>query len=162
MNSATIHYVIYLLIFLILIEIVLQTVVRWLKRDFQWLITKKDEFPINDQIQLNNFIKKNFSKHTGWERKANTKGSEFLNKSQTTFKISKNGYRETENNFSNSKISVIGDSYAFCRYVNDNETWESFLEKKMNIGVRNYGVGNFGIDQAIIKYSNTDIEKETQ
>ena len=162
MSNVVIYYLAYLIIFLILFEIVLQSLVLWLKKDFQWLITKQDEFPINDQSQLNEFIKKSFSKHTGWERKPNTKGFEFLNNVRTSFKISQNGYRETENNFNNPKISVIGDSYAFCRYVNDNETWENFLEKKMNICIRNYGVGNYGIDQAIIKYFNTSIEKETQ
>ena len=162
MSNVVIYYLAYLIIFLILFEIVLQSLVLWLKKDFQWLITKQDEFPINDQSQLNEFIKKSFSKHTGWERKPNTKGFEYLNSIRTSFKISQNGYRETENNFNNSKISVIGDSYAFCRYVNDNETWENFLEEKMNICIRNYGVGNYGIDQAIIKYFNTNIEKETQ
>ena len=162
MSSVLIYYLAYLIIFLILFEIVLQSLVNWLKKDFQWLITKQDEFPINDQSQLNEFIKKSFSKHTGWERKPNTEGFEYLNSVRTSFKISQNGYRETNNNFNNSKISVIGDSYAFCRYVNDNETWENFLEEKMNICIRNYGVGNYGIDQAIIKYFNTNIEKETQ
>jgi hypothetical protein len=162
MNNILIHYLSYLFIFLILFEIVLQITIHFLKKDFQWLITKKDEFPISDQSQLDEFIKKKFSKHTGWKWRANTKGYEYLNNIRTSFKISKNGYRETGNIFNNSTISVIGDSYAFCRYVNDNETWVSFLEKKMNIGIRNYGVGNYGIDQAIIKYFNISVEKETQ
>ena len=54
--------------------------------------------------------------------------------------------------FSSNKISVFGDSFAFCRYVNDDETWENFLEKKIKSNVYNYGVGNYGIDQSFLKY----------
>ena len=50
------------------------------------------------------------------------------------------------------KYLIFGDSFAFCRYVNDNETWEYFLENLIQMNVRNYGVGNFGVDQAILKY----------
>ena len=46
---------------------------------------------------------------------------------------------------------MLGDSYAFCRYVNDKQTWEYLLQKKIRGNVLNYGVGNFGIDQAILK-----------
>ena len=60
MNNILIHYLSYLFIFLILFEIVLQITIHFLKKDFQWLITKKDEFPISDQSQLDEFIKKNF------------------------------------------------------------------------------------------------------
>ena len=41
------------------------------------------------------------------------------------FKISKFGPRGTPK-FKKSKISVLVDSFAFCRYINDNQTWQSF------------------------------------
>ena len=50
-----------------------------------------------------------------------------------------------------SKISCYGDSFAFCRQVNDNETWEHYLSKSFHDNVLNFGVGNYGIDQAILR-----------
>ena len=49
-------------------------------------------------------------------------------------------------------ISVFGDSFAFCRYVNDNETWQYNLSKKHKTNILNFGVGNYGLDQAFLKY----------
>ena len=162
MNIYIIEFIIYLIFFLFSVEIILQVLVRWLKKNFQWLITKEDEFPINNQNEIDQFIKKNFSESTGWDRKVNSEGFEYLNGIKTFFKISSNGYRENENNLENAKIAVFGDSYAFCRYVNNNETWENFLEKNTGIITKNYGVGNFGIDQAIMKYFNCNIDKSTK
>ena len=56
-----------------------------------------------------------------------------------------------KNSFKDVKYLVFGDSFAFCRYVNDNETWEYYLENLLQKNIRNYGVGNFGVDQAILK-----------
>ena len=47
---------------------------------------------------------------------------------------------------------MFGDSFAFCRYVNDNQTWQFHLSKKNKKNVLNFGVGNFGLDQAFLKY----------
>ena len=57
-----------------------------------------------------------------------------------------------------SKISTYGDSFTFCRQVNDNETWEHYLSEINNSNVQNFGVGNYGIDQSLLRlkkeYSN--------
>ena len=58
MNNYIIELIIYLIIFLFSAEIILQALVSWLKISFQWLITKKDEFPINNQNEIDQFIKK--------------------------------------------------------------------------------------------------------
>ena len=60
MNIYIIELIIYLIFFLFSVEIILQVLVRWLKRSFQWLITKEDEFPINNQNEIDQFIKKKF------------------------------------------------------------------------------------------------------
>ena len=93
-----------------------------------------------------------FDKYCGWDRKPKSSGYEILKNGQKNkFVISPDGYRGAPRS-SYAKISVFGDSFAFCRYVSDNQTWESFLEKKIKSQVLNYGVGNFGIDQSYFKY----------
>ena len=44
-----------------------------------------------------------------------------------------------------------------CRQVGDGETWESALGRKMRTGVLNYGVGNYGLDQALLRYEKTQL-----
>ena len=42
-----------------------------------------------------------------------------------------------------SNILCFGDSFTFCRQVNDNETWEYYLSELENTNVKNFGVGRF-------------------
>ncbi len=133
-----------------LIEVSLFFIVNILKKDFKWIVTSKDEKPSFEEKRLSNFYKKSFDKILGWDRKKNSTGYEFSDQ-KSHFNISKMGNRGVSR-FSSNKISVFGDSFAFCRYVNDDETWENFLEKKIKSNVYNYGVGNYGIDQSFLKY----------
>ena len=112
---------------------------------------RKSRFKSNfRKKKYNNFLKNSYDKDLGWDRKSNTKGSELSNK-KTFFKINNNGSRGI-NKFRKNKISVFGDLCAFCRYVNDNETWQFHLSNKYKFNVLNFGVGNYGLDQAFLKY----------
>ena len=139
-----------LILILVILEISIIILFFWLKRDFQWLIGNEDLNPVFEKKKYNNFLKNSYDKDLGWDRKSNTEGSELSNK-KTFFRINKNGSRGI-NKFSKNKISVFGDSFAFCRYVNDNETWQFHLSKKYKFNVLNFGVGNYGLDQAFLKY----------
>ena len=154
------RYFYIIFIFFIILEFSIFILVSFFKKEFQWLITKKDEFPFKKQDEIDYFLKNSFSKDLGWDRKANTKGEELLDESKTNFKINTQGYRKSNNKYTENLITVFGDSYAFCRYVNDNSTWEHYLERKIKKQVRNYGVGNYGIDQALLKFDKTKINKK--
>ena len=45
-----------------------------------------------------------------------------------------------------------GDSFVFGRYVNDEEVWTEILSNNLKEHVLNYGVGNYGFDQALLRY----------
>ena len=139
-----------LIIFILLFEVILIIVIKNFKKDFKWLVEEKDEKPKFDKIKLQKFYNKNFHKDYGWDRKPLSSGIEYSNKI-SKFKISKDGYRGNLK-FQKDSISVFGDSFAFCRYVDDHMTWEHILEKNINRPVLNYGVGNFGLDQSFLKY----------
>jgi hypothetical protein len=139
-----------LLFALVIFEIIIILVIKNFRKDFKWLVEKKDEKPKFNKIKLKKFFKNSYHKNYGWDRKPLSSGFEYSNK-KTKFKISKDGYRGDLKSKKNL-ISVFGDSFAFCRYVNDNMTWESILEKKLSQSVLNYGVGNFGLDQSFLKY----------
>ena len=48
-------------------------------------------------------------------------------------------------------ISTYGDSFVFSRQVNNNETWQWFLSEFTHSNVLNFGVGNYGIDQSLLR-----------
>ena len=138
------------ILILILLEVVVTLLFFWLKKDFQWLISKNDEDPIFNKSKFDKFLKNSFDKYLGWDRKANSRGFELSNR-KTTFKINHIGSRGKKV-YKKDRISVFGDSFAFCRYVNDDETWQSNLSKKYKNNILNFGVGNYGLDQAFLKF----------
>ncbi len=139
-----------LFLFFLFFELFLIIIVRNLKKNFKWLINTEDELPHFSKENLNNFFKHNYDSTTGWDRKKNISGSE-IGEKKTFFRISKKGYRG-KSKYRKTAMSVFGDSFAFCRYVNDDKTWESQLEDKLKMNVHNYGVGNFGLDQSYLKF----------
>ena len=48
-------------------------------------------------------------------------------------------------------VSTYGDSYCFCREVNDDETFQNYLAQEIDSHVGNYGGGNYGLDQALLR-----------
>nr|WP_237560573.1 hypothetical protein [Halostella litorea] len=48
-------------------------------------------------------------------------------------------------------VSTFGDSYCFCREVDDDETFQNYLAKNLDTHVGNYGGGNYGLDQALLR-----------
>ncbi len=138
-------------IFIIFFEITLNFLIRYLKKDFKWFINFEDERPTFNKEKLSKFYQNSFDNLLGWDRKKNSKGFEKSTR-KTFFNISRSGSRG-KSKFKNTKFDVFGDSFAFCRYVNDNETWESFIEKKIKSKINNFGVGNYGLDQSYLKYT---------
>ena len=117
----------YLFLFIIFFEIFLIIAIKKLKKNFKWLINSEDELPNFSKEKLENFFRNTYDSTFGWDRKKNKSGHE-LGEKKTFYQISKKGYRGKKN-YKKTAISVFGDSFAFCRYVNDNQTWESHLEK---------------------------------
>ena len=137
---------------LIILEIIAFITVYRLRKSFQWLITSADEMPILDSEGLEKFFKHGYDQELGWERKPNTSHKENGRYGQTSYKINEIGSRYNPGNEElDSIISFYGDSFTFCRQVNDNETIQWYLSELTNFGVLNFGVGNYGVDQAFLK-----------
>ncbi len=103
----------------------------------------------------------NFDTELGHVPKSNFFGIEepfysvFFNTNEKGFR--KNG--SSELNLKNT-ILAFGDSYTFGGYVKDEDTWPSCLEKKLNTGVANAGVGGYGSAQAL-KRAIIEIKKNS-
>ena len=72
-------------IFLIFFELTIFLLTIKYKKDFQWIVTNEDEFPIKNQNELNTFLSNNFSSKLGWDRKPNTSGEEYNGKKKNFF-----------------------------------------------------------------------------
>lgn len=137
---------------LVIAEVGLYLVVRLSRRSFPWLITRKDEIPKLDANALGKFTAHSFDPYLGWVRKPNSSGVEHGQKGEIKFQIDSTGGRSSGVGKSIPLIAAFGDSYVFCRQVEDDETWEAQLSSQKGFGVLNYGVGNYGTDQALLRY----------
>ncbi len=156
-------YIIIALIVFIVIELIFRSIIVSVNKKFQWMIIEKDELPILSEEGLKKFIPHGYDTELGWNRRPNTFHKETgKNGNPTQWTINSDGVR-TNPSFDkiNSKISCYGDSFTFCRQVNDNETWEHFLSKLFNTNVQNFGVGNHGIDQSLLRMKRDYLKNKT-
>jgi len=148
------NFLLFLLFLLILVELIFQFSFRLLKKNCPWIITPSDLDPEIDSNGLSRFLEHGWDKELGWARKPNTCGNEVgLNGIPTKYHIDENGARHCPGT-ENLPIGALlfGDSYAFSRQVNDDETWAYLLSINLGQKVQNFGVGNYGIDQALMLY----------
>ena len=151
MNEFVIFFLIAVAVFFI-IETIVRRIVLQVNQDFQWLIVEKDKIPILDKHGLSKFISHGFDPELGWVRKPNTSHDETGKFGKTNWTINQFCAR-TNPNFDNleSNTSCYGDSFTFSRQVNDDETWVHHLSEFTNSNVLNFGVGNYGVDQALLR-----------
>ncbi|MBU1689236.1 MAG: SGNH/GDSL hydrolase family protein [Gammaproteobacteria bacterium] len=147
------------IVILVVIEAGLVAIVSLQRRNFPWLITKQDELPTLDPQALEKFLDYSFDPHLGWVRKPDSSGIENGQKGPVTFHIDALGSRANPFNKTPPAMAVFGDSYAFCRQVEDGETWEVRLAQQQEFGVLNFGVGNYGVDQALLRYEGLKLSE---
>ena len=145
-----------------IVEIVIQLWVKLVNKKFQWLIISKDERPKLSKTGLKKFIHHGYDSELGWIRKPNTTNTEKNKNGEAFWSINSIGAR-TNPEFESQKstISCYGDSFTFCRQVNDNETWEHYLSKLEKTNVKNFGVGNYGVDQSILRLEREFTKNQT-
>ena len=156
-------YIIMALVIFIIIELVFRSIIVFVNKKFQWLIIGKDEHPILSEDGLKKFIAHGYDSELGWIRKPNTRHDEKCQNGISMWNTNSKGARSNpgfEN--LNSKISCYGDSFTFCRNVNDDETWEHYLSKLKETNVINFGVGNYGIDQALLRMQREYQKNKTE
>ena len=79
-------------------------------------------------------------------------GTEQTGAGETTFTLDAQGRRRNPG-FEDAvaEVACFGDSFVFCRLVNDDQTWPHHLSRRLGVHVANYGVGNYGLDQALLR-----------
>ena len=159
----SINYIIFVVVILVLIELITMFLVKVVNKKFQWLIIGKDQTPKLSDSGLKKFFSHGYDPVLGWIRKPNTSHSEQSRNKITNWNINSQGYRANlENESLVNKISCYGDSFTFARQVNDNETWEYYLSKLTNTNVKNFGVGNYGLDQSLLRLKREFLKNKTE
>ena len=146
-------------IFYVILELSFHFIVSFVRKHFPWLIVKSDENPSFSKEGLSKFILEGYDSELGWTRKPNTSKKEINKFSSSEWSINSKGCR-TNPGFEDksSLISCYGDSFTFCRQVNDNQTWEHYLSQINNSNVQNFGVGNYGLDQSLLLIIHSEKE----
>ncbi len=147
----------------LILELSFYVTVTFVRKHFQWLIVKSDENPSFPKEGLEKFIPQGYDSELGWIRKPNTSNKEESKNFFSVWSINNKGAR-TNPGFEDkdSQISCYGDSFTFCRQVNDNETWEHFLSQMNNSNVLNFGVGNYGVDQSLLRLKKEFLKNSTK
>lgn len=142
-----------ILLFFVLIEFGLYLLLGKLSQRFDHILTGKDKFPSLDKNGLEKFFKIGYDPELGWTRKPNTSKREDSFTGKKSYHINSKGSRLNPR-YENLKTKIItfGDSFTFCREVDDNETWQHYLSKLQKYNVANFGVGNYGLDQAFLRF----------
>lgn len=152
------------------LEIGLFFLIKKLRKDFQWLITAEDEIPIFPSDLLKRFFENSFDPELGWVTKANsqvqerggTVGEQTGQYKKSTYHINGQGCRINPGYEDQPAIiSTYGDSFVFSRQVEDDETWQHFLSRMIHSNVLNFGVGNYGFDQALLRLKREYEKKPT-
>jgi len=133
-------------------EVGLCYLIRILKPRFQWLIGPGDESPAIDPETVRRHVERSFDPDLGWLRLPGSTGQDRTSSGPAAFHINAEGGRVNPGfDGAASLVAAVGDSFTFCRLVNDNETWPHLLSQRLNTNVLNFGVGNYGLDQALIR-----------
>ena len=148
--------------FCLFLELILKYIIKFLRfKKIPWIITNQDEYPKFETKKIKTFLDKSFHKYLGWNWKPKTKHQEIIFSKTNKINFGIFGER-LETNKKKKKFydfASFGDSFVFCRYVKNNETWQSHLTKTYSFKGLNLGVGNYGLDQIYLKYKITKIPK---
>ena len=118
-----------------------------------------DRAPHITPAQLDRFYEHGFDPELGWIRKPNSAKNDL---GRYPYTIDARGSRS---NPGHERLPLLvatyGDSYTFCREVEDHETWPWYLAERLQANVLNFGVGNYGLDQALLRLEREYPENAT-
>ena len=136
---------------IILIIIFVEFGILFLFTKSKSILSSKDLFPnISDEL-LNKF--NSYDTEIGWISKKKSIKKEVSKGNLVEYTYNQKGARSLgiQKDKIKPTISTYGDSYCMCREVNDSETWQAFLSNYSKENILNFGVGNYGLDQSILR-----------
>ena len=97
-------------------------------------------------------VEKSFDPELGWCRRPGERGTEVTDAGRTAYTVDERGCRRNPGfGTQPATVACFGDSYTFCRLVGDDQTWPHHLSRQLGVNAANFGVGNYGLDQALLR-----------
>ena len=93
----------------------------------------------------------------GWKLGKNGSDPPLYFSSKQNFRISENEFFSEKPDVLETDVITIGDSFTHGDEVIHESSWPYLLEKKSRLKCINYGVGGYGIDQAVLSYKYSNI-----
>ena len=123
-------------------------------KNYKWFYKDKNFVSKLDKEKLVKFYNSTFNYKLGWEPQPNSRKKESIGEHKYGFLRFDDLSRRLDPNLKldDSNYAIFGDSFALSRQVKDNSTLAFYLGKMLDKYVPNYGVGNYGIDQAFLRY----------
>lgn len=142
-----------LVLLFLVVELVLHILISNLSKRYDLILTRKDKVPKLDKNKLKRFLEMGYDSELGWVRKPNVSKTENSFDGEKSWHINSKGSRiNPGHEHLKTKIISFGDSFTFNREVNDDETWQYYLADLIDGNVANFGVGNYGLDQAFLRF----------
>lgn len=122
----------------------------FIQKKSELILSKKDFIPLIKESLINKF--NSFDYELGWVNQKNTVKIEVSQKKNVKYTYNYKAARSIGDlDMKKSLFSTYGDSFCQGRESNDYETWQFFLSKQTNTNVTNFGVGNYGFDQSLLR-----------
>lgn len=137
-------------------EVVLRRAVARARPVFPWVVTAADDRPRLDPERVARYVAGTFSRELGWCPVPGSSGEDRVGDAGARFAIDERGARRDPHGLTPT-VAAFGDSYVFCRQVDDDGTWPAQLADVAGIGVMNLGVGNHGVDQSLLRLRATEL-----
>ena len=135
---------------LVLAILFLELLIYVIYKKSSLILSSKDMFPKIDAALIEKF--NSYDKKLGWCNQKNSIKVEPSQGKEITYTYNHLGARSLGSiDADKSDISTYGDSYCLAREVNDSATWQYFLSEKLDSNVLNFGVGNYGLDQSLLR-----------
>jgi hypothetical protein len=150
------------LAFIFTLELMLFFFIKVYKKKIPWIITQNDEIPLFQNEGINSYFKKKFDFKLGWSWKKNSFHLERKGNALIKIKFGNFAERLGRKNIKKAKLASFGDSFVFCRYSKNYETWQEIFFNFSNKKIMNFGVGNYGLDQIFLKYYHSKIPKSVK
>jgi hypothetical protein len=104
------------------------------------------------------FVIRSFDSLLGWNNNPNTRYAALnVAKREWVSTIDADGARADGRPHEAVAVATYGDSMTFCSEVNDDETWPYYLENRIGLDVKNFGIVSYGSGQALLKFKR-DVE----
>lgn len=105
-----------------------------------------------DESDLESYLAGDYHPVLGWDNEPDTSTTENNCMGEPwTESFGPDGARSSPLEFDSILIASYGDSYVKGGEVNDDQTWQYQLSEDIDQGVKNYAVGAYGTDQALLK-----------